>query len=151
MKNPEESRIVTYQAKPESYDDLKIVHALLEEACQGEEGKAMITADMLDHMKSQLAMMMPDREDIDAFVRKACKELVICKAFSASNVFTHYVFAGTVPFSPDLYHEAFANAPGLEQQIMNDIASRYIPPLHGPRLTNRFVAQLATEKARRKS
>lgn len=151
MKNPEQSRIITYQAKPESYDDLKAVHALLEEACEGEDGRAIIDADRLDRIKSQLAAAMPDKEDIDAFVRKACKELIICKAFSASNVFTRYVFADTVAFTPDLYQDAFANAPGLEQRIMDSIASRYVPPLEGPRMTNAFAAQLAAEKARRKS
>lgn len=151
MKNPEQPRIITYQAKPESYDDLKRVHALLEEACKGDDDRVTINVERMERIKARLAVEMPDKDDIDAFVHKACKELIICKAFSASNVFTHYVFADTVPFTPDLYQSAFANAPGLEQQIMNNIASRYIPPLEGPRMTNAFAAKLAAEKARRKS
>lgn len=149
MKNPEQSRIVTYQAVPESYEDLKKVHELLEQECKDSNGKTVIEAEQLEQIKNRLAADMPEREDIDAFVRKACKELIICRAFNASNVFTRYVFAGTVPFTSDLYQTAFAGAPGLEDYTMEVIAKRYIPPLYGPHLTNKLAAQIASEKARR--
>lgn len=142
MDKVRQPKIVEYQDVPESYGDLKRLHALLEYECGANDGRTVIGDEQIAKIKQTLADELPELEDIDTFFKKGCLELVICRAFRASNVFSRYVFAQTMPFTTDLYNEAFSGAPGLQTRIIDNISSRYIPPLYGPHLTNSFASKM---------
>jgi len=63
-------KIVEYQDVPESYGDLKRLHALIEYECGVNDGRTVIGDEQIAKIKRTLADELPELEDIDTFFKK---------------------------------------------------------------------------------